>query len=64
MRKHLTHDSLAGPFFTFFIPLFYYFQGYSTYHPVVFVTSAYVAAVSGFCESSAMLVCWVIDAHE
>ncbi|OSX59487.1 hypothetical protein POSPLADRAFT_1059677 [Postia placenta MAD-698-R-SB12] len=45
--KVVMHTMLS-PFFTFFIPVFYYFQGYSMYHPVVFVTSAYVAAVSGF----------------
>jgi hypothetical protein len=39
----------AGPFFTFFIPVFYVFQGLSYTNPAVVISSAYYVAVCAFC---------------
>jgi len=40
--------TILSPFFTFFIPLFYVFQGIPWYNPVVLISSGYVVAVSAF----------------
>lgn len=40
-----------GPFFTFFIPVFYWFQGASWRDPVLLSSTVYVVLVSSFCES-------------
>lgn len=45
--KVVVHTILS-PFFTFFIPVFYYFQGFPWYHPIVLSTSAYVVVVCAF----------------
>jgi hypothetical protein len=39
----------SGPFFTFFIPVFYVFQGLSYNNPAVLISSAYYVAVCAFC---------------
>lgn len=49
---HLKNVHLAGPFFTFFIPLFYYFQGSRWPDPTLVFFSFHTVAVSTFCESS------------
>jgi len=40
---------LTGPFFTFFIPVFYVFQGAKLTDSVVVVSACYYVAVSVFC---------------
>jgi hypothetical protein len=40
---------LAGPFFTFLIPVFYIFQGFAYTSPAVIVTSTYYVAICAFC---------------
>ncbi|KZT06430.1 retinal short-chain dehydrogenase reductase [Laetiporus sulphureus 93-53] len=40
--------TILSPFFTFFIPVFYYFQGMPWYHPVLLSSAIYVMAVSAF----------------
>ena len=40
-----------GPFFVFFIPIFYIFQGAKLTDPIVITSSTYYALVSTFCRS-------------
>lgn len=46
----LTINASSGPFFTFFIPLFYYFQGSRWPSPILVLSSGYYVLVSAFCE--------------
>lgn len=43
-----------GPFFIFFIPIFYIFQGAKVTDPIVIASSAYYALVSAFCRSRSL----------
>jgi len=47
VMKVLTQTAFS-PFFTFFVPIFYIFQGYSYTSNVVLAPSAYCAAISAF----------------
>ena len=40
-----------GPFFVFFIPIFYIFQGAKLTDPIIIACSIYFAFVSAFCKS-------------
>lgn len=40
---------MPGPFFTFFIPVFYYFQGARWPAPVVVIPAVYNLALCVFC---------------
>ena len=44
------HHSL-GPFFIFFIPIFYVFQGAKLTDPIIIVSSIYYVLISAFCRS-------------
>ena len=44
------HHSL-GPFFVFFIPIFYIFQGAKLTDPIIITSSTYYILVSAFCRS-------------
>lgn len=46
---------LLGPFFTFFIPLFYIFQGAKMTDGVVVYSGIHCVAVSAFCEAGVYL---------
>ena len=48
----LSTNVLLGPFFTFFIPVFYYFQGSRWPSPILVISSGYYVLVSIFCEWS------------
>jgi hypothetical protein len=39
----------TGPFFTFFIPVFYVFQGLPYTSPAVVISSGYYVAICAFC---------------
>ncbi|PCH40811.1 retinal short-chain dehydrogenase/reductase [Wolfiporia cocos MD-104 SS10] len=41
-------NTILSPFFTFFIPVFYYFQGMPWNNPVLLGSSAYVVGISAF----------------
>jgi len=41
-------QTFFSPFFLFLIPAFFYFQGFSIYHPAVFFSGLYYLAVSAF----------------
>jgi len=45
--KVLSHTAFS-PFFTFFIPVFYIFQGLPFTHPIVIFSSVYYVAISAF----------------
>ena len=45
-----------GPFFTFFIPVFYYFHGARWPEPIIVIPVVYNIAISAFCEYQAVLV--------
>lgn len=45
------NQSLPGPFFTFFIPVFYYFQGARWSDGIVVYSAIYCAAMCAFCGS-------------
>jgi hypothetical protein len=47
---------LPGPFFVFFIPVFYIFQGAKYTDPIVVSSAVYYAVVSSFCELSSTAV--------
>lgn len=45
--KVLSHTAFS-PFFTFFIPVFYYFQGARWPHPILVISSAYTVGICAF----------------
>lgn len=42
--------SSKGPFFIFFIPVFYFFQGAKLTDPVIVLSAVYYVVISVFCE--------------
>lgn len=52
---------IIGPFFLFFIPVFYFFQGAKVTDPTVVLSSIYFISVSAFCmfsNFSLLQRCW------
>jgi hypothetical protein len=52
MKQVIEHYCFIGPFFTFFIPLFYISGGAKITDGVVVYSAAHCVAVSLFCESN------------
>ncbi len=52
--KYGTDTSRIGPFFTFFIPIFYLFLGAKVTDSVVVLSGVYYVAVSLFCGSPSL----------
>jgi len=40
-----------GPFFVFFVPVFYIFQGAKLTDPIIITSSTYYVLISAFCRS-------------